>query len=72
MNGSDDIAIAEWPSYRRTTIRQPVAAMVTETAYLLRRRLAGEPARPSVMLIPGTLVERGSTRDRSTTGETAG
>lgn len=58
--GFDDIAMAAWPSYRLTTIRQPVEAMIEETVALI----AGTPGdgdRPGSVTLPGVLVERNTT-----------
>ena len=35
MIGFDDISMASWPAYELTTVRQPIAQMVDETATIL-------------------------------------
>ena len=60
--GFDDIAMAGWPSYNLTTIRQPVVPMMDESVEDLLRRI-DDPEAPCVnRLIPGDLVVRGSVR----------
>jgi DNA-binding LacI/PurR family transcriptional regulator len=62
--GFDDIAMAAWPPYSLTTLRQPMQAMVESTVDLVAA-LGRRPAKkPSVTRIPGTLVERQTTRFR--------
>lgn len=60
--GFDDIPMANWPSYRLTTVQQPLARMVEATVQCLRLALSGRTAEPTTHLIPGTLIERASTR----------
>ncbi|HEX4764973.1 MAG TPA: LacI family DNA-binding transcriptional regulator [Lichenihabitans sp.] len=60
--GFDDIAMASWPSYDLTTVRQPVAAMVASTIDLAVGLTRGEAGQPSARRLPGQLVERGTTR----------
>ena len=60
--GFDDIPMANWPSYRLTTVQQPLARMVEATVQCLKDALAGPPPAPTTHLIPGTFIERASTR----------
>jgi DNA-binding LacI/PurR family transcriptional regulator len=63
--GYDDVPLAEWPSYRLTTIRQPVRRMVEATVEILLNQIEGETA-PSRIRIDGPLIERGSVARRKT------
>lgn len=54
--GFDDIAMAAWPSYRLTTVRQDIAGMVELTV----AALSGERSEPAHHIVPGRLVVRGS------------
>ncbi|MGB3503466.1 MAG: LacI family DNA-binding transcriptional regulator [Mesorhizobium sp.] len=56
--GFDDIAMAGWPSYALTTIRQPVAEMVR----LAVLAATGDDNAPPRQVVPGELVARGSVR----------
>jgi len=58
--GFDDIAMADWPIYRLTTIKQPVDEMVRETVELIVRNNAQAASRPEFHMISGQLVERES------------
>ena len=60
--GFDDIASAERPPYRLTTVRQPVELMARTVVTLLEQRIAQQNLAPTVMLMPGTLVLRESAR----------
>jgi DNA-binding LacI/PurR family transcriptional regulator len=60
--GFDDIAMASWPTYDLTTMRQPVDRMIASTTALTLALTRGEPGQPSAQRHPGQLVERGSTR----------
>ncbi|WP_119166612.1 LacI family DNA-binding transcriptional regulator [Algihabitans albus] len=59
--GFDDIATAAWPSFGLTTFRQPINRMVAETLRILDLAETGAPGSPSTVLVPGRLIERGST-----------
>ncbi len=59
--GFDDIAAAAWPSFDLTTFRQPINRMIAETLRLLDSAETGATALPSTVLVPGRLIERGST-----------
>jgi DNA-binding LacI/PurR family transcriptional regulator len=58
--GFDDIAMASWPSYALTTVRQPIAAMIETTVARLASDMmrAGEAAHE---VIAGPLILRRST-----------
>ncbi len=61
--GFDDIPAASWPSYNLTTVRPEASSMVAETLRIVQVRTAAPERRArSLSLIPGTLVERASTR----------
>ena len=60
--GYDDVALAAWPSYDLTTVRQRANQMVSEAVDLLLSRI-DDPATPSQRIsIDGPLVIRGSAR----------
>ncbi len=60
--GFDDIPAAAWPSIALTTVRQEAARMVQESLQLLERKIAGQTlAGGALRLVPGTLMERGTT-----------
>ncbi|MEM8577826.1 MAG: LacI family DNA-binding transcriptional regulator [Pseudomonadota bacterium] len=59
--GYDDVAIAAWPAYDLTTVRQPAGQMVARTIQLLMARLHGHLP-PEQITIPGPLRIRGSAR----------
>ncbi|MCB1488358.1 MAG: LacI family DNA-binding transcriptional regulator [Bauldia sp.] len=63
--GFDDIAMASWPSYSLTTVRQPVAAMVESTVDIVRKIRQHPRARPKIVRLSGTLMERDTTWFRS-------
>jgi DNA-binding LacI/PurR family transcriptional regulator len=59
--GFDDIAMASWPVYRLTTVRQRTEVMIEEAIELLER-LGGSPDSAGVSrLVAGTLVARATT-----------
>lgn len=59
--GFDDIAMASWPAYRLTTIRQRTEVMIEEAIELLER-LGGTPDSAGLSrLVAGTLVARATT-----------
>ncbi|MBV9747751.1 MAG: LacI family DNA-binding transcriptional regulator [Acetobacteraceae bacterium] len=62
--GFDDIPMAAWPSYGLTTVQQPVQRMIEETVRILVEAGRGGEA-TQVHLLPGCLIERGSTRGRA-------
>ncbi|MEJ1161753.1 LacI family DNA-binding transcriptional regulator [Prosthecomicrobium sp. N25] len=59
--GYDDVPIAAWPSYRMTTIRQPVDDMVGATVDAILDQIEGESA-PRRIRIASPLVVRSSAR----------
>lgn len=59
--GYDDVPMAAWPSYRLTTIRQPVDVMVARAVGALLRRIGGEGG-PEKIRVDGPLVIRRSAR----------
>jgi DNA-binding LacI/PurR family transcriptional regulator len=59
--GFDDIAMAEWPSYRLTTVQQPVADMVDIAVRALVDALVHKAGTPRTHLVPGLLIERSTT-----------
>ncbi|MEO0939178.1 MAG: LacI family DNA-binding transcriptional regulator [Pseudomonadota bacterium] len=59
--GYDDVAIAAWPAYDLTTVRQPAGQMVRRTVDLLMQKLRGTAA-PEQITIPGPLRIRSSAR----------
>ena len=62
--GFDDIAMASWPSYDLTTVRQPVADMIAKTIELTVGLTRGEERPVSAIRIPGRLIERRTTGAR--------
>jgi DNA-binding LacI/PurR family transcriptional regulator len=60
--GFDDVPMASWASYRLTTVRQPVAELVAAAMDVLLQEKDNPGAPPAARLLPGELVERGSTR----------
>lgn len=63
--GFDDVPLAAWPSYNLTTIRQQVDQMVDQTVDSLLNVIEGVDTEPRKIRVPVTLVERGTTRRRS-------
>lgn len=70
--GFDDIPAASQRPYRLTTVRQPVADMMTATVELLVHHLAEGGGETEARLMPSQLIERGTVRtaahDRIPTG----
>jgi LacI family transcriptional regulator len=60
--GYDDVAIARWPSFDLTTVRQPANRMVAETTRALMARLSGQDDSPRRIVLEGPLMVRGSSR----------
>ena len=60
--GYDDVALASWPSYDLTTVRQPANRMVAEAVEALMARLDGEDIAPRSIVLDGPLMIRGSAR----------
>jgi len=63
--GFDDIPMASWPSYRLTTVQQPLARMVEVTVQFLAETLEKPLRAPQIHVLPGTLIERASTIGRA-------
>ena len=60
--GYDDVALAAWPSYNLTTMRQPANRMVAETVRMLLTQIEDPEAEPRRVLINGPLIIRGSAK----------
>lgn len=60
--GFGDIPMASWTSYSLTTVRQPVDEMIESTLEIVVKQEDSKPASPVIQLLPGTLIERQSTR----------
>jgi LacI family transcriptional regulator len=60
--GYDDVALARWPSYDLTTVRQPAGRMVAAATRALLDRLNGEQNTPCSITLDGPLMIRGSAR----------
>lgn len=60
--GYDDVALASWPSFDLTTVRQPAHRMVEETVNILMARIGDSDAKPRRVAIDGPLIVRGSAR----------
>jgi DNA-binding LacI/PurR family transcriptional regulator len=60
--GYDDVAIASWPAYDLTTVRQPANRMVAETVDILMSAIDNPEADPRRLEIDGPLIVRGSAR----------
>ena len=63
--GFDDVAMAAWPEYDLTTVRQPMNRLVEETAERLMARIADPAEPPNRVVVPGRIIERGTTRQRA-------
>ncbi len=59
--GFDDIPMASWPSYRLTTVQQPLERMIAAAVQSVANALDGTDTAPRTHSIPGTLIERAST-----------
>lgn len=60
--GFDGVGPAEWPSYRLTTIRQPVRRMTEAAVTMLIERIANPDLPPEVRSFSGSLIEGRSAR----------
>jgi DNA-binding LacI/PurR family transcriptional regulator len=60
--GFDDVPQAAWPSYDLTTIRQAIDKTIEATASVLFECIERPEAPPRRVLMPGSLVVRGSAR----------
>ena len=60
--GFDGVGPATWPSYRLTTIRQPVRRMTDAAVTMLLERIANPKLPPEVCSFTGSFVEGRSAR----------
>ena len=60
--GFDDVAMAAWPEYDLTTVSQGMGRMVEAAAERLVARIADPTLPPERVVVPSTLVRRGTTR----------
>jgi DNA-binding LacI/PurR family transcriptional regulator len=60
--GFDGVGPAQWPSYRLTTIRQPVRRMTEAAVTMLVERIANPDLPPEVRSFAGALIEGQSAR----------
>ena len=60
--GFDGVGPATWPSYRLTTIRQPVRRMTEAAVTMLLERIANPELPPEVRNFSGALIEGRSAR----------
>jgi DNA-binding LacI/PurR family transcriptional regulator len=58
--GFDDIPAGRRPAYLLTTVRQPTQEMASEAARLFRASVDEQVIATRQLLLPGTLIERGS------------
>jgi len=63
--GFDDVPMANWPAYALTTVRQPIAQMIDETAKILGfdKSAIKNPSR-TIHFMKGTLIERTTVMNR--------
>lgn len=67
--GFDDIAMAAWPHYGLTTVRQPLERLVSATTQLIQAAIQQESSAERVLqTIPGELVIRTSAPLRTSAG----
>lgn len=64
--GFDDVPQASWPTYRLTTLRQPVHRLTRTALRLLAEQMAGVEGGGQRRLLPAELQVRTSTRPTST------
>ncbi len=60
--GFDDVALAAWPSYDLTTVRQPLNRMVDATVDMLIAQIDEGVVAPRKVAFDGPLIVRGTTR----------
>ncbi len=65
VTGFDDIPQADWPSYRLTTIRQPVRRMAKATVRMLMELIEGTAISGERRLLPPELRIRATSREPS-------
>lgn len=56
--GFDDIPMADWPSYRLTTLRQPLRRMVAETLDLIDAQKADPGVGGTIRILPVEMIRR--------------
>lgn len=56
--GFDDIPMSAWPSYRLTTIRQPLRRMVAETLDLIDAQKADPTVGGTIRILPVEMIRR--------------
>lgn len=64
--GFDGVGPAAWPSYRLTTIRQPVRRMTDAAVTMLLERMEDPSLPHEIRSFAGTLIEGGSAKIRPT------
>lgn len=69
--GFDDTPIADWPSYRLTTVRQPIELMVEKATELLLGQILMGRVEPQQLVLPVTPILRDSARRPPATGQDA-
>jgi DNA-binding LacI/PurR family transcriptional regulator len=62
--GFDDVPLASWPSFNLTTVRQPLPEMAEAALDMLALDDKAGRRRRVTQFVPGTLVQRGTTRAR--------
>jgi DNA-binding LacI/PurR family transcriptional regulator len=60
--GLNDMEMARWSLVNLTTIRQPIAAIISASLDLIVAAMAGTPGPPGAQIFPCDLVERGTLR----------
>jgi len=60
--GYDDVAMASWPSFDLTTVRQPANRMVQAVVAQLLEQIEGKQPHTKHIEIDGPLIVRGSAR----------
>ena len=58
--GFDDIPMADWESYRLTTVRQPINRMVADALELIDLQIADQSAEGAIRIAPVRMIERAS------------
>ena len=65
--GFDDIPQSAWLSYQLTTFRQDFSRLARESVKILLQEMGNRGGKLTQLMLPTTLVERGSTRSSSMT-----
>lgn len=63
--GLNDMDVAGWPGMDLTTLRQPMAEIIEGSVRLITQRIADPERAAEQVLLPCTLIERGSLRSRA-------